>query len=87
MVKSTATTTAKTTTKKKKCELKTTRLSHKYGSTKKKTKVDIEATLYSIYVVNPFTQQEYAKDTDDIIDVVLVVDGVPNKKAEPEVTT
>jgi hypothetical protein len=87
MVKSTATTTAKTTTKKKKGELKTTRLSHKYGSTKKKTKVDIKATLYSIYVVKPFTQQEYAKDTDDIIDVVLVVDGVPNKKAEPEVTT
>ena len=88
MVKSTATTTAKTTTKKKKKgELKTTRLSHKYGSTKKKTKVDIEATLYSIYVVKPFTQQEYAKDTDDIINVVLVVDGVPNKKAEPEVTT
>jgi hypothetical protein len=53
----------------------------------KKTKVDIKATLYSIYVVKPFTQQEYAKDTDDIIDVVLVVDGVPNKKAEPEVTT
>ena len=87
MVKSTATNTAKTNTKKKKGELKTTRLSDKYGSTKNKTKVDIEATHYSIYVVKPFTQQEYAKDTDDIIDVVLVVDGVPNKKAEPEVTT
>ena len=86
MVKSTATTTAKTTTTKKKGGLKTTGLSDEDGPTKKKTKVEVEAKLYSIDVVKPYTQQEYAKDTDDIIDVVLVVDGVPNKKAEPEVT-
>ena len=85
MVKSKATTTSKTTTKKKKAEPKTTGLSDDDGPTKKKTKV-VEAKLYSIDVVKPYTQQEYAKDTDDIIDVVLVVDGVPNKKAEPEVT-
>lgn len=85
MVKSKATTTSKTTTKKKKVEPKTTGLSDDDGPTKKKMKV-VEAKLYSIDVVKPYTQQEYAKDTDDIIDVVLVVDGVPNKKAEPEVT-
>ena len=85
MVKSKATTTSKTTTKKKKVEPKTTGLSDDDGPTKKKMKV-VEAKLYSIDVVKPYTQQEYAKDTDDIIYVVLVVDGVPNKKAEPEVT-
>jgi len=86
MVKSTAKTTAKTTTKKKGGP-KTTGLSDdEDGPTKKKTKVEAKATLYSVNVVKPITQQEYAKGTDDIIDVVLVVDGVPNKKAEPEVT-
>ena len=86
MVKSTAKTTAKTTTKKK-VGYKTTGLSDdEDGPTKKKTKVEAKATLYSVNVVKPITQQEYAKGTDDIIDVVLVVDGVPNKKAEPEVT-
>ena len=84
MVKSKATTTSKTTTKKKKAKPKTTGLSDDDGPTKKKMKV-VEAKLYSIDVVKPYTQQEYAKDTDDIIDVVLVVDGVPNKKAEPDV--
>ena len=87
MVKSTAKTTAKTTTKKKKGGLKTTGLSDDDGPTKKKkTKVEVEDKLYSIDVVKPYTQQEYAKDTDNIIDVVLVVDRVPDKKAEPEVT-
>jgi hypothetical protein len=87
MVKTTAKTTAKTTTKKKKGGLKTTGLSDDDGPTKKKTKVEVKAKLYSIDVVKPYTQQqEYAKDTDDIIDGVLVVDGVPDKKAEPKVT-
>ena len=81
---------AKTTTKKagstkssQKAELKTTGLDSTPPT--KKVKIADPPKPYNINVVQPWTTQQYAVGSHNIIDLVLHVAGVPSRSAQPEV--